>query len=196
MSQNDSRRGATDMGMPLMIVAFVVIGGFMWWLSGQAAAENEARAIAEAEAAAAAAEAEAREALVLLGDVTAIGSDPEAFVGEEIHADGHEVASLFGSQGFWVNTETGNPFLVVWSDELIAEGASVTPGDTIDGYGGMMRMDPAHLDEWTGAGTITEGDRVVGEFATHFVEAHTVTVLAGPSAGGNDGGAGDEGEQD
>ena len=35
--QNASRRGAVDMGMPLMILAFIVIGGFMYWLSGQAA---------------------------------------------------------------------------------------------------------------------------------------------------------------
>ena len=35
-----SRRGAVDMGTVLMVVAFAVIGGFLYWLSGQAAAER------------------------------------------------------------------------------------------------------------------------------------------------------------
>ena len=50
MPDNASRRGAADLGMPLMIVAFLVIGGFMWWLSGQAEAERAALEVVEAEA--------------------------------------------------------------------------------------------------------------------------------------------------
>ena len=40
MADNASRRGAVDMGTPLMILAFAVIGGFLYWLNGQAAAER------------------------------------------------------------------------------------------------------------------------------------------------------------
>ena len=57
MSDNASRRGAVDMGMLLMIMAFLVIGGFMFWLNSQAAAERQAQ-IDAAAALAAAEEAE------------------------------------------------------------------------------------------------------------------------------------------
>jgi hypothetical protein len=40
MTELASRRGAVDMGTVLMIAAFAVIGGFIYWLSGQAAAER------------------------------------------------------------------------------------------------------------------------------------------------------------
>ena len=53
MSDNVSRRGAADMGMLLMILAFAVIGGFMFWLNGQAAAERQAQLDAAAARAAA-----------------------------------------------------------------------------------------------------------------------------------------------
>mgnify|MGYP001303264775 CR=1 FL=1 len=61
MSDNVSRRGAADMGMLLMILAFAVIGGFMFWLNGQAAAERQAQL--DAAAARAAAEEEAADFL-------------------------------------------------------------------------------------------------------------------------------------
>ena len=40
MADISSRRGASNMGVPLMILTFILIGGFMYWLSGQAAAER------------------------------------------------------------------------------------------------------------------------------------------------------------
>ena len=70
MSDNVSRRGAADMGMLLMILAFAVIGGFMFWLNGQAAAERQAQL--DAAAARAAAEEEAAAATVetvAIGDI-------------------------------------------------------------------------------------------------------------------------------
>ena len=47
MPDNASRRGAVDMGMPLMILAFIVMGGFIYWLSGQADAERASRVVEE-----------------------------------------------------------------------------------------------------------------------------------------------------
>ena len=47
MPQNASRRGAADMGMILMVAAFAIIGGFMFWLNGQATAERAAREVVE-----------------------------------------------------------------------------------------------------------------------------------------------------
>jgi hypothetical protein len=187
MPDNASRRGAADLGMPLMIVAFLVIGGFMWWLSGQAEAERAAREVVEAEA-----PDEGPiggESNVQLGELTSIGADPEVFVGETIRGLGYEVASMLGTQGFWVNTASGNPFLVAFSEAMRAEGSTVAQGDTVNVVGELLRMEVSYLDEWMAEGTITENDRIIAEFATHFVVADEVQVAGGGNEGGE--GAGD-----
>ena len=124
MPDNASRRGAVDMGMPLMILAFLVIGGFMWWLKGQAADEMAARVVEEVVE-----EAAMPEGGVGLGEVTAVGNDLTAFVGEVIRGVGYEVASVFGTAGFWVTTQNGNPFLVAYTEELRATGITIQQGD-------------------------------------------------------------------
>ena len=172
MPNNGSRRGATNLGTPLMIVAFVVIAGFMWWLSQQAAAE---RALQEAQAAEAAA-AEDTATTVQLVPVEDIQMDATPFVGEEIRIRGVNVASLLGEQGFWLETPSGNPFLVSMGPEVQAAGTAVQPGSAVTVVGTIQTMDASVLDAWTEAGTIAEGDRIVAEFATHYLQASDVLV--------------------
>ena len=189
MQENASRRGAVDMGMPLMIIAFLVIGGFMWWLKGQADSEKEARAIEEAELLAEQARQDSIEALEAAStDINVLvqpGVDLAEFEGRMIRGVGYEVASQLGTQGFWVNTEYGNPFLVIYSEAMLAEGVSVAQGDLVELTGDLFAMEASFLDDWTEAGTITANDRVIAEFATHFIQADAVTVT------GSGGGAGD-----
>ena len=40
MTEKRSRRGAVELGTVLMVVAFAIIAGFIYWLSGQAANER------------------------------------------------------------------------------------------------------------------------------------------------------------
>lgn len=181
MTHQASRRGAVNLGTVLMIAAFAVIAGFIYWLSLQAAAERAAVEVAETEETQQQEESAGSEVMVSLGEALTT-PDMEAFVGDEIRGVGYEVASTLGKQGFWVNTPSGNPFLVSWSDSQIAEGATVAAGDTVTVVGEMMRMEPAVLDAWTAAETISETDRIVAEFATHFVAASDVEVTSGGGA--------------
>jgi hypothetical protein len=189
MSDNASRRGAADLGMPLMILAFLVIGGFMFWLNGQAAAEKQA----QADAAAALLAAEEAENAAATVETVAIGDievDPTPFVGTKLRSEG-AVASMLGGQGFWLATPSGNPFLVSWSEELLAEGASVGMGDTIAVEGVVTEMEPLTLVEWSTAQTISETDRIIAEFATHYIAADRVDILRGEGGDGE----GDEGSE-
>lgn len=188
MSDNASRRGAVDLGMPLMILAFAVIGGFMFWLNGQAAAEKQAQA--EAAAALAAAEEERSAATVETVAIGDIEVDPSPYVGTKLRSEG-AVASMLGTQGFWLATPSGNPFLISWSEELLAEGASVAMGDTIAVEGVVTEMQPLTLVEWSTAQTISETDRIVAEFATHYIAADRVDIMRGEGGGdeGSEGGA-------
>jgi len=188
MSDNASRRGAVDLGMPLMILAFLVIGGFMFWLNGQAAAEKQAQA--DAAAALAAADEERAAATVETVAIGDIEVDPSPYVGTKLRSEG-AVASMLGTQGFWLATPSGNPFLISWSEELLAEGASVAMGDTIAVEGVVTEMQPLTLVEWSTAQTISETDRIVAEFATHYIAADRVDVMRGEGGGdeGSEGGA-------
>jgi len=188
MSDNASRRGAVDLGMPLMILAFLVIGGFMFWLNGQAAAEKQAQA--DAAAALAAADEERADATVETVAIGDIEVDPSPYVGTKLRSEG-AVASMLGTQGFWLATPSGNPFLISWSEELLAEGASVAMGDTIAVEGVVTELQPLTLVEWSTAQTISETDRIVAEFATHYIAADRVDVMRGEGGGdeGSEGGA-------
>jgi hypothetical protein len=180
MPDNASRRGAADMGMILMVAAFAVMGGFMYWISGEAAEERANRVVIEEPVD----EPDPGIPDVRLGDIEA-GVDPADYVGQVIRGVGYEVASMLGTQGFWVATPSGNPFLVTWNEGLMAEGRSVTQGDTVTVEGEIRAMDPSAIAAWVIAETITENDQIVAEFATHYLRAQTVAVTGGPSAAGD-----------
>lgn len=184
MPDNASRRGAVDMGVPLMILAFFIIGGFMFWLSGQADNERALRIVEEEAAAAAAEEARAAEATVAPEDLQ---MDATPFEGDNITLPALNVASLLGTQGFWLEMPNGNPFLISMSPDVMAEGLTVGMGSMATVSGVVLAMNDSILTAWTTAATIGETDRIVAEFAAHFIEADRVTVSAGDggAAGGN-----------
>ena len=173
MPDNASRRGAVDMGMVLMVVAFATIGGFLYWLNGQAAAERAA--------------AEAMEEVVEEapdpGITTVAGEDIQMdatpFEGEEIRLAAFSIQQGLGTQGFWLGMPNGNPFLVSMSAEVMAEGLAVSAGSTATVIGVVHAMSDSTLTAWTEAGTISENDRIIAEFATHYIEASSVQVEGG-----------------
>jgi hypothetical protein len=178
MPENASRRGAVDMGMPLMILAFVVIGGFLFWLNGQAAEEREMRLVEETEA------PEEEPTGIQTLTPADIQSDATPYEGQEVRLQGATVASLLGTQGFWLETPSGNPFLVSLAPEVMASGTSVEPGASATVQGVVVTMSDSILTAWTEAGTIGEGDRIIAEFATHFIEATDVRSSGGGGAEG------------
>jgi len=175
----DNRRGAVDLGTVLMVAAFAVIGGFLFWLNAQAAAERAAQEIVE----------ETPEETVDTGIPTVAGADIQSdatpYEGQEIRLANFEVQSTLGTQGFWLGMPNGNPFLVSMSAEVMAEGIAVAQGNVATVVGVVHAMDAATLDAWTGAGTITDNDRIVAEFATHYLEATQVQIAGGGGAGGS-----------
>ena len=97
MADNASRRGAANLGVPLMIAAFLVIGGFLYWLNLQAA-EQEAAQMVEEDIPA---EAATIEGAVVVAP-TDIEVDATPFEGLMITLEGLPVAGQLGAQGFWL----------------------------------------------------------------------------------------------
>jgi hypothetical protein len=179
MADNASRRGAANLGMPLMIVAFIVIGGFLYWLNLQAEAER-ASDLAEEAAAEEVTEGLAGGTLV---DAQDIQMDPSPYEGQEIRLEGLPVASGLGTQGFWIEMPNRNPFLVSMSEGVKAEGLAIVPGQSASVVGTIFAMSDSALSAWTTAGAVGEGDRLAAEFATHYLEATGVVFSEGTDGG-------------
>jgi uncharacterized protein with LGFP repeats len=179
MAHNDSRRGATNLSVPLMILAFATIGGFLWWLNGQAGLEMEIRQ-AYADSVAAAEEEEANRAPVINAERIQLDATP--FEGQEIRLEDVPVASTLGTQGYWLEMPNGNPFLISVSRGVEVEGGEIETGDHVFLTGRVTAVNDSILDSWTEAGTIGDGDRLAAEFATHFIEVLLLRV----TPGGND----------
>lgn len=192
MPDNASRRGAMDMGMPLMILAFIVMVGFIYWLSGQAEAERASRVVEEEPAG----EMDTGAANLNI-DPSALGMDATPFEGQEVRIETLRVASLLGTQGFWLELPNGNPFLVVVTESTTVQGAAanvtggmpVKAGETATVVGVVTPVSAEVLDAWEAAGTIGANDRIIAEFATHYLEASLVSVTAAAAPTGADGGA-------
>lgn len=172
MADNASRRGATDLSMPLAIAAAVVIGGFFYWLNVQVRAERALDIVEDTMEADDMNAAPTITAAELRGDLTAL-------VGQEVTVEPLPVASLLGTQGFWLELPQ-QPFLVSLSDSLRMEGVTVQMGQQVSVTGTVHAVNDSVLTAWTESGTINENDRIVAEFATHFIEASGVRTAPGP----------------
>ncbi len=180
MLDNASRRGAAELSTLLMFMAFAAIGGFMFWLMGESDAQRELRLVEDT----------TEVATDDLGTATTVAAvdlqtDPTPFEGQNIRIAGLSVAGTLGSQGFWLQLPNRNPFLVSMSEQVMAEGLDLSVGRPATVIGVVYAVGDSALTAWAEAGTISEGDRLAAEFATHFVEANQVVVAAGSGGDGN-----------
>ena len=188
MGDKASRRGAANLGMPLMIVAFLAMIGFMYWLNLQAQKqEAEKQAAIQEQAAADSVNSDDMGALTI--PASDIQMDASGFEGQLIRIQDIPVASGLGTQGFWIEMPNKNPFLVSMTEEVKAEGVSPQAGQNVTVIGTVLPMNDSVLTAWTTAGSIGEGDRLAAEFATHFINAQRVLVT-GSAPAGNGGGEG------
>lgn len=171
---DNSRRGAADLGMPLMVVAFLVIGGFMYWLQAEAATQKALQLVEVTEPEVA---TDASGATII--DPADIQLDASSFEGQLIRIEHLNVASLLGTQGFWLELPNGNPFLVSMNDAVMAQALAITMGGTATASGMLTAMTPEIAQAWVDAGTIGEGDQLAAEFATHYLDAGFVGVGTG-----------------
>ena len=188
MADKASRRGAANLGMPLMILAFIIGLGFFYWLFLQAQDQKAQEAVKMQEAAA--------EKALTYPDATELQGtdlqrDPTPLVGELVKVEALPVASTLGTQGFWLQLPNKNPFLVSLDDSLRADSLSVRAGQKVVVVGTIQAMSDSAVNAWVSSGSIGEGDKLAAEFATHYLQARHVQVTneAGSGAGNGEGGS-------
>lgn len=159
-----SRQGAAGSAMLLMVVAFVGIGGLMYWLNVQAA---ETQVLVEEEP-----EEQAGPAGMAFSE---FASDPAAHMATDVSVRDVEVVSLMGEHQFWTQLNPNTPFLIRLAPDVVTGGLTFAAGDMLGVTGRVLSMSDSILDDWIAAGTLTEDQRFEAEFAESFFEANAAS---------------------
>ncbi|MCA9736277.1 MAG: hypothetical protein KC645_01485 [Gemmatimonadetes bacterium] len=171
-----SRKGASGAGTLLMIVAFLGIGGFMYWLN-QTAVSAASAVVVEEEP-----EEEPTSgdgAVVTIGDFTA---NPAGYEGQSIRLQGIEIVSKLGNHAFWTKLTNDQPYLVRVGPTLM-EGLELTSGGTATVTGTVRMMSDSVLDAWQAGGSFANDvNRIEAEFAESYIDATRVTAGAAAPA--------------
>jgi hypothetical protein len=180
MTDMATRRGAVELGTVLMIAAFAVFGGFLYWLTGQAQAE---RALDLLEDTASVMVDEYADAIPV--GAADIMLDASPYEGQLVRLEPQLVLSSVGQQGYMIELPTG-PFLVSLSDELLAANLEIVAQQSVIRVTGTVTaMTPEIAAGWQEAGRLSEGERLVAEFAVYFIAAEEVEVSTpAPAADG------------
>jgi hypothetical protein len=164
-----------------MTLAFIVMGGFLYWLYLQAADQRAQEAVQMQQAA-----AEKANSFPNAHDITgtALETDAGSYLGQLVKTEELPVASGLGTRGFWLELPNKNPFLVALNDSLLADSTVVDAGQHVVVVGTMYAMNDSAVNAWVKSGSIGEGDKLAAEFATQYLEARHVQVVTAGGSGG------------
>jgi len=181
MADIGSRRGAANIGFPLMLLTFLLLGGFMYWL--YVTAEPTQPAVVE--------EVEEPEDTFAGTTVPAeeLKTGAQMYEGQSVRLAGVEVSSTMGAQAFFVDLPASEslpatPFLI---RALPDAGPRAAMGSSVTVSGILMPMTDSIVTDWVGAGIISENDRLLVEFASHFIEADQVQTTEAAGSGASAG---------
>ena len=185
-----SRAGAVKLGIPLMILSFLAMGGFLYWLSTYAAPEVD-------------------EGMEDMADEDGLNevrfedfvAGTQNYMGQEITLRFVEVSSTVGDRLFWTMFPGNNPYLMHISEEALADSVEVMGNLELDITGSVMALSDSILDVWMEAGVLrSEGDRLQALFAVDKGDYFLIRRFemededeSGDDSGDESGGSGESG---
>jgi len=172
MATFGSRRGFSDkLSLPLMLLAFLFVGGFLYWLSITAVPTEvvivEEETVRDSGASA-------------ILDVVDFLADPGQYDGQVVEVNRAQIVNRLGEQAFWMGTADA-PFLVKMSPALLETGPSILVEQVVTVVGEIHILTDSVLTAWDALGTFpTETDRFLAEFSlgSPFLEAVSVESQA------------------
>lgn len=102
--------------------------------------------------------------------LSALGANPDGFVGREVRVTNVEVASVLGNRAFWADVPGANPFLVVLAPEA-GDASWVANEATSTLQGTVEPVTDTELDAWVQSQAIRPEARDEAGFATHYLRA-------------------------
>ena len=152
----------SKLSLPLRIVAFLAVAGFVYWLS--VTAQPTEIPVAE------------EEDPVMELSLEVFQTRSSEVVGERVRLPYVEVASNLGLQAFWFEFPDGNIYLARIGPELAETGFLVEEGDDVRITGVVHEMDDEVLDAWVNQGVIPPDARDMAAFAQTYIEADEVAI--------------------
>lgn len=144
-----SRAGAAQLGVTLMITAFVVVAGFMFWLSVTA---KPTVIVAP----------EPKDVFANEISLLDFSSGPAGYEGQEVSLTDVPISGRFGNFGHWINLldANRNGFILFLSESLRAD-TTVATGTVEEGMlvtlsGMVMPRTDSVLDAWEAAGAFAQ----------------------------------------
>jgi hypothetical protein len=186
MTDSASRRGAANFAPVLMILSFLLMAAFLAWL-GMTSEGTEPVVVEEQAPTVESMDSVEMAAAPVTADELRL--DPAGYVGQSVRIEA-PVASGVGPEAFFLDLPQ-SPFLVKMDSALVASGRRVPQGG-VTVTGTVLAMNDSIVSDWAGKGVISESDRPLVEFATHFIEASRVRSDAAPEGAGA-GGEGTDG---
>jgi hypothetical protein len=158
-------------GVVSMVVAFVVIGLFLYWLS--IVSEPTATAVAEEGSG-------TTSPVVSLGD---FAMNPMAHMEAPVELDGIEVQEIVGAHAFYFALPGGSPYLVRLPAPVGAQGIQVVPGDRVRVTGRVEMMTDNVLQAWDSLGVFADSaQRMTAASLASFLQADVVQVTEAAGA--------------
>lgn len=179
MAQGQGRGASGRYTWIWMVVAFLMVGGFMGWLA--MTAEPSAVAVVE--------EAEEEPAA---GVVTITTNDlmtnASGLKGQSVSLAEARVVGRLGTQAFWIELPNQSPYLIKLAPELVAGGFAVQSGQVVSVTGRIVTMTDSVLTAWQQEGVITdEGQKAEAEYVLNqtFLEAREARQAGSDAAAGS-----------
>ena len=159
-----------------MFGSFLVVGGFLYWLTGRSADYVASITVETTDA------TETRDlSSATVVPVGVFGANPAGQSGMLIQVNELTVQSLLDSEAFFVEV-AGQPYLVKMSADLVSDSVSVAQGENVSVTGYVHQMTDSIADSWVALGSLSEGNKIVATFSETFLEAEDVTAYSAPSA--------------
>jgi len=176
MATSKSRAGAAKLGAPLMVLSFLMVAGFIYWLS--VTAEPTEVVVDDPE-----------DVLENVVSFTAFSAGPDGYLGQVVSLEDITITSVLGYHSFWTNLVDANEtaYLLHLSDSLVADTlVSVESDMMVTVTGTVSLMNDSVLDAWEAAGAFgADVHRSLAEFAENFIEV-TLIQLPEPSEPGDE----------
>lgn len=177
-----SRAGAARLGAPLMVLSFLMVAGFIYWLSVTAEPTEVVAPAPE----------------TTLANVVAIeefSAGPDGFVGRVVSFENVGVTGRNGNHAFFITLADANSngYLLHLSDSLVADTTvAIATGMTLSVTGTVVATSDSVLDAWEAAGAFANpSERLLAE-STYYLNFLEVTLIEMPEEDADEPGGGDE----
>jgi hypothetical protein len=171
-----------------MILALVVVGGFLAWLG--MASEPTAVPVVEEEDDQ---PGEVMDGDVQLVDRETLADDKSAYEGQRVRVQGVEASSELGPRIFWgeLGDQANQVPILVRLDSTAAEGWQMRQGSSYDLTGTIQRMSDSIAAEWGEQGEFRgEGEEMQATFTDYFIQTSRIRPARGDGSGSGAGSAG------